>query len=198
MVKVIGLTGSIAVGKSTVTHYLKNKGYVVLDADEISHHALDQGTSCYQKVIKLFGCMDKEGNIDRKQLGNIVFQDQAKKKQLEDIIHPYVIDELKRGIQSCQDKLIFLDVPLLYEVHLEKLCDKVIVVYVDEMTQKERLMKRNSISGERAEMLMKQQISIEEKRKIADYVIDNRNTLKELYINIERVLEVIKNEVIYE
>lgn len=198
MDKVIGLTGSIAVGKSTVTHYLKNKGYVVLDADEISRHALDQGTSCYQKVIKLFGCMDKEGNIDRKQLGNIVFQDQAKKKQLEDIIHPYVIDEIKRGIQSCQDKLIFLDVPLLYEVHLEKLCDKVIVVYVDEMTQKERLMKRNSISGERAEMLMKQQISIEEKRKIADYVIDNRNTLKELYINIERVLEVIKNEVIYE
>lgn len=194
MDKVIGLTGSIAVGKSTVTHYLKNKGYVVLDADEISRHALDQGTSCYQKVIKLFGCMDKEGNIDRKQLGNIVFQDQAKKKQLEDIIHPYVIDEIKRGIQSCQDKLIFLDVPLLYEVHLEKLCDKVIVVYVDEMTQKERLMKRNSISGERAEMLMKQQISIEEKRKIADYVIDNRNTLKELYINIERVLEVIKCE----
>ena len=117
---------------------------------------------------------------------------------MEGIIHPYVIEELKKGIQNCPDALIFLDIPLLYEVHLETLCDKVIVVYVDEMTQKERLMKRNGISIEKANDLIKQQISIEEKRKKADYLIDNRCTLEELYIHIEKVLEVINNEVIYE
>ena len=193
MTKVIGLTGSIAVGKSTVTQYLLTRGYQVLDADEISHHALDQGTSCYDQVKGLFGCIDEKGNIDRKALGKIVFHDASLKKQLEDIIHPYVISELKKGIEICQDDVIFLDIPLLYEVHLEYLCDKIMVVYVDEETQIERLMKRNHISRSDALHLMGQQISIEKKKEMADFVIDNRNHYEDLYQEIERVL---KDEII--
>ncbi len=198
MTKVIGLTGSIAVGKSTVTRYLLQKGYQVLDSDEISRHALDIGKSCYQKVKEEFDCVNEDGSIDRKKLGDIVFHDQTKKQRLEDIIHPYVIDCLKTGIQECQDSLIFLDIPLLYEAHLEYLCDKIIVVYVDEDTQCRRLMNRNHIDEKQARHLMSQQISIEKKKEIADYVIDNRGYQEELYQNIERVLKEIHNEVIHE
>lgn len=195
--KVIGITGSISVGKSTVTNDLLQKGYIVLDADKISHHALDIGTTCYERVKDVFGCVASDNTIDRKQLGQIVFHDAKKKKQLEDIIHPYVIDELKKGIQATQEALIFLDIPLLYETHLEYLCDKIIVVYVSEDIQAERLMKRNHIDKQSALHLMKQQISIEKKRELADYVIDNSKGLEELHENIEKVLKELENEIVF-
>ena len=198
MVKVIGLTGSIAVGKSTVSRYLITHGYQVLDADLISKEALNPGTCCYQRVKEIFGCVKDDGYIDRKKLGEIVFYDKEKKQVLEDIIHPYVIEQLKKGIKECQDDLIFLDIPLLYEIHVESLCDKVIVVYVDERTQMNRLMKRNHISQKEALNLMQQQISIEKKKMLGDFIIDNRLDYQELYIEIERVIKEIKDEIIYE
>ena len=118
MVKVIGLTGSIAVGKSTVTHYLLTHGYQVVDADLLAHHALEKGTSCYEKVINIFDCLDENQNIDRKKLGKIVFQDKNKKQILENIIHPYVIEQMQTSILECQDDLIFLDIPLLFEAQI--------------------------------------------------------------------------------
>jgi len=195
MTKVIGLTGSIAVGKSTVTQYLLTHGYQVLDADEISRHALDVGTKCYEKVKQIFGCLNDDGTIDRQKLGQIVFYDHDKKTILEGIIHPYVIDQLKAGIAACQDALIFLDIPLLYEVHLEYLCDAIIVVYVDEQTQIKRLMQRNHITPSSAIHLIQQQISIEKKKEMADFVLDNRGSHEDLYQEIERLL---KNEIVYE
>lgn len=96
MVKVIGLTGSIAVGKSTVTQYLLTHGYQVVDADYLSHQALMKGTSSYEQVKNIFGCLDSNGDVDRKKLGQIVFQDKHKKQQLENIIHPYVIQQIKK------------------------------------------------------------------------------------------------------
>lgn len=198
MTKVIGLTGSIAVGKSTVTDYLLTHGYAVLDADQISHQALNPGTVCFEQVKDLFGCVDESGQIDRQALGKIVFHDPLKKQQLEDIIHPYVIEEMKKGIQESHDDFIFLDIPLLYEAHLESLCDKIIVVYVDEKTQMQRLMKRNRITQEEALHLMQQQISIEKKKDMSDYIIDNRHNLEDLYQNIERILKVLKDETLYE
>lgn len=196
MTKVIGITGSIAVGKSTVTNYLMTHGYCVLDADEISRHALDIGNPCYGVVKDLFGCLNDDLTINRKALGNIIFHDAYKKQQLESIIHPYVIAELKKGIANCHDELIFLDIPLLFEVHLESLCDKIGVVYVDEQTQVKRLMNRNKISSEAARHLMSQQISIEDKKNRGDFIIDNRLMLEDLYIEIERILRELKDEII--
>ena len=198
MVKVIGITGSIAVGKSTVTRYLLTHGYQVLDADKISKEALNVGASCYKKVVELFDCVLDDLTIDRKKLGAIVFSDKSKKKQLEDIIHPYVIETLKQGIAKCRDDVIFLDIPLLFEAKLEYLCDKIIVVYVDEDVQMQRLMERNHIDKQAALHLMKQQISIEEKKKLGDYIIDNRCYHEDLYKNIERVLKEIKDDIIHE
>lgn len=198
MVKVIGLTGSIAVGKSTVTQYLLTHGYQVVDADYLSHQALMKGTASYEQIKKTFDCLDENDDVDRKKLGQIVFQDQHKKQQLEAIIHPYVINQMQRSIQNCQKNLIFLDIPLLFEVHLESLCDKIIVVYVDEKTQSQRLMKRNHITLEEAQHLMKQQISIEKKKDMGDYIINNNQNFEDLYQDIERVIKVIKDEVIHE
>ncbi len=198
MVKVIGISGSIAVGKSTVTRYLLTHGYQVLDADKISKEALNVGTSCYKRAVELFGCVNEDLTIDRKALGQIVFSDSAKKKQLEDIIHPYVLETLKQGINECKDELIFLDVPLLFEAKLEYLCDKIIVVYVDENTQMHRLMERNNIDEASALHLMKQQMSIETKKELADYIVDNRFNHEDLYKNIERVLKEIKDDIIHE
>ena len=196
MSRVIGITGSIAVGKSTVTQYLKTHGYCVLDADEISHQALEKESHCYLKIVECFDCLDDNENISRQKLGQIVFHDPQQKALLESIIHPYVQEMLKKGIEQCQEPLVFLDVPLLYETHMDTMCDDVMVVYVDEKTQLKRLMKRNQIDEKQARLLMSQQISIEKKKEMGDYIIDNRQNFEDLYVQIERVLEVLKNEIV--
>ena len=196
MSRVIGITGSIAVGKSTVTQYLKTHGYCVLDADEISHQALEKESHCYHQIVECFDCLDDNQNISRQKLGQIVFHDPQQKALLESIIHPYVQEMLKKGIEQCQEPFVFLDVPLLYETHMDTMCDDVMVVYVDEKTQLKRLMKRNQIDEKQARLLMSQQISIEKKKEMGNYIIDNRQNFEDLYVQIERVLEVLKNEIV--
>ena len=148
--KVYGITGSIACGKSTVTNYLREHGYLVIDADRISREALTIDQGCIEKVDQLFHCVHG-GIVDRKTLGKKVFHDAKAKKMLENIIHPYVISQLKEAIQENQDlPCLFLDIPLLYESHLEYLCDSIIVVYLDEKQQVKRLMERDHIDEEYA------------------------------------------------
>ena len=178
MVKVIGLTGSIAVGKSTVTQYLLTHGYQVLDADIISHQALKQGTSAYQKVVSLFGCVKEDGTIDRKQLGNIVFSSPEKKKQLEDIIHPYVIDETLKGIKESKSNYVILDVPLLFEAKMDKLCDLTIFVNTKEDVRLARLEKRATMPLKDAKKLNSQVMSAKEKIYLADITIENSSDLE--------------------
>lgn len=189
---IVGLTGGIAVGKSTVSRFLIEHDFQVVDADKITHQAYEKGTVCYQKIIQIFDCLDENQSIDRKKLGNIVFHDHLQKKRLESIVHPYVVSVIKKEIEESKEDIIFLDVPLLFEAHLEYLCDKIIVVYVDEKTQIKRLMERNQIDEENAKHLISQQLSLEEKKDRADYIIDNSDDLVSLYKNVEEMLEVIK------
>lgn len=192
--KVYGITGSIACGKSTVTNYLLDHGYVVIDADQISRQALTTDQKCIDQVGQLFGCVH-QGIVDRKALGKIVFHDKKAKKQLEDIIHPYVIQKLKEAIEMHHNEnFIFLDIPLLFESHLEYLCDKIIVVYVDEKTQQERLMKRDHIDAAYASTIMANQISIEIKKEKADFILDNRLKMEDLYQQIENMMKGIQDE----
>lgn len=191
---VYGITGSIACGKSTVTSYLIEHGYIVVDADKISHDALTIDQDCIMKVKDLFGCVN-DGIVDRKTLGRIVFHDKKAKKQLEDIVHPYVIKKLKEAIVQNQDeKCIFLDIPLLYESHLEYLCDKIIVVYLDETTQLSRLMKRDHIDEIYARKIMSNQISCQEKKERADIVLDNNQDIEYLYKQIKEMMKGIDHE----
>lgn len=192
--KVYGITGSIACGKSTVTNYLREHGYLVIDADRISREALTIDQGCIEKIDQLFHCVHG-GIVDRKALGKKVFHDAKAKKMLENIIHPYVISRLKEAIQENQDlSCLFLDIPLLYESHLEYLCDSIIVVYLDEKQQVKRLMERDHIDEEYALTIMKNQISSDKKKEMANIVLDNTKEPAFLYQQIEQLMKGIENE----
>lgn len=191
--KVYGITGSIACGKSTVTRYLLDRGWIVIDADQLSREALTFDKESILKVKQLFGCVD-DGIVDRKALGKIVFHDKKAKKQLEDIIHPYVIKKMEEAIEIHQDKdFIFLDIPLLFESHLEYLCDKIIVVYLNEKTQIKRLMKRDKIDETYARTIIANQISSDIKKEKADIVLDNNQDIDDLYSQIKNMMEGIQD-----
>lgn len=186
--EVLGITGSIATGKSTVTSYLKDKGYLVVDSDKLAHDALTVDQECINKTKHLFNL--GEGPIDRKALGQIIFHDQHAKTVLEGIIHPYVINKIKEEIANNQnEKFIFLDIPLLFESNLEYLCDKIIVVYLNEQEEIKRLMKRDRIDEAYAKIIIANQMSIEEKKIRADIVLDNSQCLEQLYKQIEEFLK---------
>ena len=186
--EVIGITGSIATGKSTVTNYLKNKSYIVVDSDKLAYDALTIDHNCIKLTKEKFNL--GEGTIDRKALGQIIFNDKQAKLDLEEIVHPYVINEIKKQISNNLDKeFIFLDIPLLFESKLEYLCDRIIVVYLSEQQEIKRLMKRDNIDEEYAKIIISNQMSIEEKKTRADIVLDNSQGIEYLYDQIEKFLK---------
>jgi dephospho-CoA kinase len=191
----VGLTGSIATGKSSVANMLKELGAYIIDADEIAHEALKKTEKPYKQILNVFGSniLDEQGNIDRKKLGSIVLNDKQKLAVLESIIHPYVQQKRKEIeesiLQHDRNAVIIYDVPLLFEKHLENSFDKIIVVYVPKDIQIKRLMKRQNISYDEALNLINLQICIEEKKKKADFVIDNSYSLENTK---KQVLEVFK------
>ena len=147
--KVYGITGSIATGKSTVTNYLREKGYLVVDSDKLAYDALTIDEDCIDRVKKRF---DLHGDtIDRKALGRIVFNDPIAKKDLENIIHPYVINKIKETIHNNQNlKIIFLDIPLLFESKLNEVCDATIGVLAEKEEKINRIINRDKITYEKA------------------------------------------------
>lgn len=191
MSKVIGLTGGIATGKSTVTAYLKEKGYTVIDTDMISHEALSDHSIFTKCLSKIFDVVD-HGHVDRKKLGDIVFNDSAKRKQLEDLLHPYIKEETIKRIQACSDDMIFIDVPLLFEAHFDTLCDISVTVICDDDIQLERLMKRDHLSKEEALSRINAQMSLKDKIALSDYIITNNGSLEELYKQVEEILKKVE------
>ncbi|MBS5588889.1 MAG: dephospho-CoA kinase [[Clostridium] spiroforme] len=186
--EVFGITGSIATGKSTVTNYLRDKGYLVVDSDKLAYDALTIDQDCINKTKTRFNL--PKGAIDRKKLGKIIFNDKKAKADLEKIIHPYVISRIKEIIEDNRDlKYIFLDIPLLYESKLEYLCNKVIVVYLNLEDELKRLMKRDGIDEEYAKLIIANQMCIEEKKEKADIILDNSGSLENLYAQIEELLK---------
>lgn len=182
-----GLTGSIACGKSSVSDYLIQQGYIVLDSDKIVSEA-------YQDKAILKQIEDVFGTTNKKEISKIAFNDQSKLKVLEDIIHPYVINKLQEGKEKYHDRsFIFLDIPLLFESHLEYLCDKIIVVYLSYDNQVHRLMERDGISEEYAKKKIDSQLSVEYKKEHADIVIDNNGNQEDLINEVKNMLERIKD-----
>ena len=189
----IALTGSIATGKSTASKALTAFGFHMIDADQIAHKILDEQ---YLTVAELFGeILIDEGRVDRKALGAIVFSDSAKRKQLEDLLHPLIYDEIKRlsDQQDLLKKPYFIDIPLFFEGDRYPI-EKSLVVYTRPAQQLERLMSRDSYTREEALARIKTQIPVEEKRKRARYVIDNSGTLTQLKDECERVREEILHD----
>lgn len=193
MVLVIGLTGGIASGKSTVANYLKEKGLTVIDADIEARLAVEIGEPAYYKIIETFGeeILQVDKKIDRVKLGHIIFNDEEKRKQLNGIVHPEVRkrmnDKKEEGIKR-GEKIIVLDIPLLFESKLTYMVDKTLLVYVDEEIQLKRLMVRNQLSKEDALARINAQMPLKDKIKLADEVVNNNGTLEETFAQVEQIL----------
>ena len=196
MRKVIGLTGSIASGKSTVSAKLKELGYYVIDCDDIGHRILKKARVGYYPVVAEFGeeILDSIGHIDRKKLGQIIFNDKSKKEKLNQILHPIIKDLVKKEIDAYYHGLIFLDCPLLFETDFHELCDETVVVYVNMDTQIHRLMARDGITFPEALKKIYAQMSMDEKLELADYVIDNCHSLGDLDWQIKQLLYRLERE----
>ena len=190
---IIGITGSIACGKSTVSNYLKSKGYIVIDADRIGHEALDDDY-VKEKLVLAFGNEILEDNkINRQKLGELVFGNSSNLNVLNSIIHPEIRKKILEKIDKNNDKeLIFIDVALLFEAKFDDLVDKIIVVYVDKNTQLTRLMKRNSISKKEALSRIVSQMSPIEKAKLGDYTVNNNLDVINTYEQVDKVLSELK------
>ena len=184
------LTGGIATGKSTVIEQLKLSGFRIIDADQISHEVIDEQSS---KIADMFGKeFVKDGKVDRKSLGSVVFVDKVKRKALESLLHPIIY----RKIKEKSDKLdkrgepYIVDIPLFYENGNYAIAN-VIVVYTPKEKQIQRLMERDNFTKEEALLRIESQLDIEQKRDNALYVIDNSSNLKHLEVEINRVKEEI-------
>ena len=180
---VIGLTGGIASGKSTVSAMLKQLGAMVIDADKIAKDIMMPGEEAYVETVKEFGeaILDPEGHIDRTKLGALIFEDPAARFKLNNITHPRVIKrfaEIMEGIKG-QNVVVVWDVPLLFETGMDKLVNEVWVVWTDELTQVKRLMERNGLSEEEAWQRVKSQMPLAEKIMKADRLIDNRGSVSQ-------------------
>lgn len=197
--KAIAITGSIATGKSTVSKYLIQQGYPVIDTDIISRVVVEKGTVGLERLKENFGedIIQADGTLNRKALGNIVFNDEASKEKLNQILHPLISKESKERMAAYKEEghsLIFVDIPLYYEVDIDIPTDAVWLVYVSADIQLERLMKRNQIGEEDARQLISNQISIEDKAKWSEIVIDNSNTPEETHKQVDQLLKAENNK----
>lgn len=199
--KIIGLTGGIASGKSTVTNLLMGKGFKVIDADKIARKVVFVGEPAYMDIVDEFGerILNEDLSIDRIELGKLTFQDGNMRKRLNSIVHPRIFQAIKDEVDKYSkiEKFIFLDIPLLVE-ELEKIkakginIDEIWLVYVDEKTQLERLKKRDGFSDEEALARMRAQMSMEYKKKYADKIINNSGSLEELKEKVEILTKSLK------
>ena len=178
----IGLTGSIACGKSTVSQYLRELGYFVADADAISHALTAPNGSALPALRAAFGDSVFDGDVlNRRALGALVFSCSEKRAQLNAILHPMIIAQMNAELdaQDAQDTLVFGDVPLLFECGMETMFERVWVVSTSAEIQLERLMTRDHLSREEALARVQAQMPLEEKRRRADAVIDSSGSLSE-------------------
>ncbi len=190
---IIGLTGSIGSGKSTVSARLKSLGALILDADIIAREVVDIGTDGLKQIERVFGseAISADGRLDRKAVAKIVFEDSTKRKQLNDIIHPAVLNELKKRSSEQynvdHNRLIIWDVPLLIEAGWANLTDSVWLVTAPMQTRLERIIKRDGCTLSQAESRIRAQLSEDEKRRYSDEIIDNSCGLAELYAQTDKL-----------
>ena len=194
MAKIIGITGGIASGKSTVTNYLRQKGYQVIDADQVVHELQAKGGKLYQALVSWLGSaiLNEAGELDRPKLSQLIFSSQenlAKSSQLQnDIIREELAN--RRDQLAKTEETFFMDIPLLFEQDYADWFDEVWLVDVSKGTQLERLMARNNLSQEEAQQRIAAQLSLADKRQRAEIVIDNNgalsNTLKQLQALLDK------------
>lgn len=194
--RLIGLTGSIATGKSTVTGRLKDKGFYVIDGDEIARQVVEVGQTAYLAIVEYFGqkILKEDTSIDRKKLGDIVFNNQEELDILNQITHREIFKKIRLEILNQKARVIFLDIPLLFEIYDDMKkegidIEKTVLVYTPKEIQLERLIKRDNLSRQEAIGRINSQMDIDRKKKLTDIIIDNSKDLNHLYREIDEALE---------
>ncbi|QBK26498.1 dephospho-CoA kinase [Ureibacillus thermophilus] len=190
---IIGLTGSIASGKSTVSNMLKAYGFPIVDADLVARQVVEPGSETLQKIAEVFGkeILTENGELDRKKLGAIIFNNEEKRQLLNSIIHPAIRKEMLRQRDehlANGEKTVIMDIPLLFESKLQHFVDKILVVSVSEDVQLQRLMERNQLSEEEAKARIQSQLPLSVKEQGADAVINNNGTIDETRKQLEQIL----------
>ncbi|MBS3740593.1 MAG: dephospho-CoA kinase [Candidatus Cloacimonetes bacterium] len=186
---IVGITGVIGSGKSTAAEFFCSQGYPLVNADRIGHQVL-KDNSIKKKLVAEFGNRILEnGEINRKKLGNIVFEDKNKLLNLNLIVHPKIIDKIKKKVNKIDASMVFIDAALLLDWNMDKFCDVVILITADETTLINRLNSYRNYSAEQAKSRMKAQDFSKEK---ADYIITNNSSKEEFYIKLEKILHQIK------
>ncbi len=196
--KKIGITGTIAAGKTTVSILLKRYGFPVFNSDQYSRLALRSGAPTYDAVVKEFGTdiLAEDGEVDRAALAAVVFSDEEKRKKLNSIVHPFVIEGMNRFFENHSDlPLVFAEVPLLYECGLESYFDEVCVVTCTKETAAERMMEDRGYTREEAENRYASQISQNEQVTKADTVIHNDGDLQELNSEVRKWVRTLREQV---
>lgn len=198
MAKIIGITGGIASGKSTVTNYLRQKGYQVIDADQVVHELQAKGGKLYQALVSWLGSaiLNEAGELERPKLSQLIFSSQenlAKSSQLQNaIIRQELAD--RRDQLAKTEETFFMDIPLLFEQDYADWFDEVWLVYVNPETQIKRLKARNGYSQEEAQQRLASQMKLEDKVPYADFVIKNDGNLEELIEQIDKKLRRLRND----
>lgn len=183
--KIIGLTGGIASGKSTVTAFLRARGFEVVDADKIAWSLTEPHKALWTAYQKRYGqrVLNADNSLNRQAVADIVFRNPAEKAWMDNMAHPIIQREIEKRLRQLANRgisVVFLDVPLLYEVGWNKLVHEVWVIYVNKEQQLARLCQRNGFSEDEAQRRIAVQMSMDEKKRLADKVIDNNGSLADL------------------
>ena len=189
---ILGLTGGIGTGKSTVANMLKKRGIPVVDTDLISREVIE-----YPEIIEKIKLeisnevFDFNNKLDRKKMSEIVFKNQEKLKKLNEIMHPEILKKMWLEVEKLKKnhKIIVLDFPLLFEINMEKEVDKILLIYVSKEIQLKRIMERDCRSREEAIKIINSQIPLYKKREKSDYIIQNNDSLENLEKKLEKILE---------
>lgn len=199
---VIGLTGGIGTGKSTVSQILKDRGFSVIDLDVISHEVIEF-SSVVEKIVQNFGREvldeDEAGNctISREKLGKIIFSDKKKRLALNSIMHPEILKVMHKKILECKsekNKIIFVEVQLLFEVQWEKEFDYILLVAAKRDMQVRRVLERDKRSEEEALNIINSQMSLDEKREKSDFVIENDGNMDDLNKKVDKFLKSLEQQ----
>ena len=195
--KLVGLTGGIASGKSTVAEILKRQGAAIINADILAREVVEPDRQAWTEIVNAFGTavLQPDRALDRQKLRAIIFDDPDARKKLESIIHPQVralAEQRIREHAAAGYAVIVYEVPLLFEGNLQEWLRPVILVACDVDTQRNRLQSRDNLSAAQAQKHIDAQMSLEAKRRLADYVIENNGSLEDLKRQVQAVLEKIK------
>ncbi len=193
---IIGLTGGIASGKSTVSKIFRELGAKIVDAD-IKAKEISEREDVIKEIGNIFGkeVINSEGKIDRLKIKEIVFNNKEKLKKLNGLIHPKVMEEFKKIKENTgKNDIIIFDVPLLFESGMDKMCDKIILVFTDKKIQIKRMLERDGITEELAEKIINSQMSLEEKLNKSQIHLKNNGTLEDLRKKSETIYRELKGE----